>query len=316
LTSLNRRTFLGAAAAMIASTSLPGLAFASTKISVGYTVVADTAYLFSAAEEGYFNEQELDVTLRFIPLNPSLPPALQSKSLTIALETPSVFLQSVDAGLDHVVIAGAAQLSKGTTMAGFVSSQAAGIKTAQDCVGKTIGAPGLGALLHVAFRKWLRQNGVDDSQVKFVEASFPQHNDLLRGGSIDGVVTADPFMERIITSGTGRLVSHFLAELPEGMPTLVFVTRRDWAEENPSQVKSFQQAISKAATFVTNPANDEAVRIQLGKYIKMPPPVLASMQINPPSPVVTAEQLNHWVQAMTEQDMLKSTPDLSKLIIQ
>src|SRR5690606_22921321 len=212
-------------------------------------------------------------------------------------------------------IAGCAQLSKGTTGAGFVVTEASGIKTAQDCVGKTIGAPGLGALLHVAFRKWLRQNGVDDSKVKFVEAAFPQHNDLLRGGSIDGLVTADPFMGRIVSSGSGRLVSHFLAELPGAMPTLVFVTRRDWAEPQPAHVKAFQQAIAQSAGFVADSAHDKAVREQLGKYIKLPPPVLATMQINPPSPSITVEQLNHWVEAMIEQDMLKGKPDLSKLIV-
>jgi len=312
---MKRREFLGTAAALLASAGLPGRVFANTDVSVGYTTVSDAAYLFSAVEQGYFGKLGLDVVPRFIPLNPSLPPAIQSGSLTVALETPSVFLQSVDGGLDHVVIAGAAQLSKGTTGAGFVATEASGIKTAQDCVGKTIGAPGLGALLHVAFRKWLRQNGVDDTKVKFVEAAFPQHNDLLRGGSIDGVVTVDPFMGRIVSSGSGRLVSHFLAELPEGMPTLVFVTRRDWAEAHPKEVKAFQQAIAQSSEFVADAANDKAVREQLGKYIKLPPPVLATMEINPPSPSITVEQLNHWVETMAEQDMLKSKPDLSKLII-
>lgn len=315
MTSMNRREFLGGTSAILVSAALPGLAFSNTQISIGYTVAADTAYLFSAAEAGFFQARNIDATLRFIPLNPSMPPAVQSGALTVALETPSVYLQSVDAGMDHVVIAGTAQLSKGTTGAGFVATEASGIKTAQDCVGKTIGAPGLGALLHVAFRKWLRQNGVDDSDVKFVEASFPQHNDLLRGGSIDGVVTADPFMQSIISSGNALLVSHFLSELPEGMPTLIFVTRRDWAEKHATEVKAFQEAISQAAQFVADPANNKAVREQLGKYIKLPPPVLATMEINRPSPTITVEQLNHWVQAMTEQNMLRTKPDLSRLII-
>lgn len=312
---MKRRDFLGATAALTAFAALPTRAFANTKISVGYTPVADAAYLFSAVEQGYFKSHGLDVEARFIPLNPSLPPAVQSGSLTIGHETPSVFLQSVDGGLDHVVIGGSAQLTKGTTGAGLVVSDASGIKTAQDCVGKTIGAPGLGALLHVAFRKWLRQNGVDDTKVKFVEASFPQHNDLLRGGSIDGVVTVDPFMSRITSSGTGHLVSHFLSELPEGMPTGVFVARRDWAEKHPDQVKAFQQAIQQSAKFVADPANDKAVREDLGKYIKLPPPVLATMEINPPSPSITTEQLNHWVETMEQQGMLRNKLDLSKLII-
>ncbi len=313
--TISRRTFLSAATALLATRALPLRAQGATDISVGYTTVADFAYLFSTTEGGFFAKHKLNVQPKFIPLNPSLPPAVQSGSLIVGGETPSVFLQANDGGLDHVIIGGCSQLSKHSTGAGFVASTASGIKTAQDCIGKTIGAPGLGALLHVAFRKWLTQQGVDYTKVKFVEAAFPQHNDLLRGGSIDGVVTADPFMQRITSTGTGHIVSRFLTELPEGMPTLVFAARRDWADKNAEQVKAFQAALKEGSAFAADPKNDAVVRQQLGKYIKLPPPVLAAMQINPPSPVITEKQLSYWVEAMNEQHMLKATPDLARLIV-
>jgi len=90
---------------------------------------------------------------------------------------------------------------------GLVARAGSGIKTAQDCVGKKVGVPGLGAFLHVTFRAWLKDQGVDYRKVSFVEASFPQHGDLLRGGSVDAVVTADPFMNRITDSGAGYVAS-------------------------------------------------------------------------------------------------------------
>jgi NitT/TauT family transport system substrate-binding protein len=96
-----------------------------------------------------------------------------------------VFLQAVDGGLDHVVVAGGGVTSKSITGFGLVARAGSGIKTAQDCVGKKIGVPGLGAFLHVTFRAWLKSQGVDYKKVNFVEASFPQHGDLLRGGSVD-----------------------------------------------------------------------------------------------------------------------------------
>ena len=66
--------------------------------------------------------------------------------------------------------------------------------------------PGLGAFLHVTFRAYLKDNGVDYRKVTFVEAAFPQHTDLLRGGSVDAVVSADPFMSRITESGASACV--------------------------------------------------------------------------------------------------------------
>ena len=201
---MKRRTVLtGLAAAATGTIALPAWSQATTKIVFGYTAVSDFASVFVAAEQGYFTKRKLDVELKFIPLNSTIPAALQSDSLQIGGPTPSVFLQAVDGGLDLVVLAGGGVTSKTMTGFGLVARAGAGIRTPQDCVGKKIGVPGLGAFLHVTFRAWLKQNGVDYKKVTFIEASFPQHADLLRGGSIDAVVTADPFMSRITESGAG-----------------------------------------------------------------------------------------------------------------
>jgi len=66
---------------------------------------------------------------------------------------------------------------------------------------------------------------------------------------------------------------------------------------------------------MANPKNNDKVRAAIGKFIKLPPEVIAKVQISPPGPVVTEKQLSYWVNLMKEQDMLKTTPDVSKLIV-
>jgi NitT/TauT family transport system substrate-binding protein len=284
------------------------------KVLFGYTAVTDFTSVFVAAEEGYFKKRNLDVELKFIPINSTIPAAIQSDSLQIGGPTPSVFLQSVDGGLDHVVVAGGGVTSKSVTGFGLVAKAGAGIKTAQDCVGKKIGVPGLGAFLHVTFRAWLKQNGVDYRKVNFIEASFPQHGDMLRGGSIEAVVTADPFMSRIVDTGAGYVVSYYSTFLPEGNHTIIYTAKRDWVNNNATTVKAFREAVVEGASFMQNPKNNDKVRAAIGKYIKLPPEVLAKMQISPPGPVVSEKQLNYWVDLMKAQDMLKGTPNVAKLI--
>ena len=174
--------------------------------------------------------------------------------------------------------------------------------------------PGLGAFLHVTFRGWLKQNGVDYRKVNFVEAPFPQHADLLRGGSVDAVVTADPFMSRITDSGAGYVASFYATFLPDGNPTIVFAAKRDWAQANAAAARGFREAVIEGAAFIQQPKNDAAVRAAIGKYIKLPPEVLAKMQISPPGPVVSEKQLAYWVALMKDQDMLKADPKLATLI--
>lgn len=310
---MKRRTLLSGLAAASAAATLPAWA-QSTKIIFGYTAVTDFASVFVAAEEGYFKKRNLDVELKFIPLNSTIPAALQSDSLQIGGPTPSVFLQSVDGGLDHVLVAGGGVTSKTITGFGLVARAGSGIKTAQDCVGKKIGVPGLGAFLHVTFRGWLKQSGVDYRKVNFIEASFPQHGDLLRGGSIDAVVTADPFMSRITDSGAGYVASYYSTFLEEGNHTIVHAAKREWVQKNPAAAKAFREAVQEAAAFMQNPKNNDKVRAAIGKYIKLPPEVIAKMQISPPGPLVNEKQLNYWVRLMKDQDMLKTEPKVAQLI--
>jgi NitT/TauT family transport system substrate-binding protein len=314
---LTRRRALGRLAAAGATLALPlrtAQAQAFPKMVFGFTAVADFATLFVAAEEGYFAKRKLEVEPKLIPLNSTLPAALQSDSIQLAGPTPSVYLQAVDGGLDHVVLAGGGLTSKGATNVGFVARKDSGIRSAADCVGRKIGVPGLGAFLHVTFRAWLKQSGVDHRKVSFVEAAFPQHGDLLRGGSLDGVVTADPFMARIVDSGVGYVASHYAAALPEGQPNLLYTARRDWALANAAAVRAFQAAIQEAAAFMAQPANLPRVRAAMGRYIKLPPEVIAKTEFSPPAPVISEAQLTYWVDLMVEQGMLKAAPPVARLL--
>lgn len=310
---MKRRTILQGLAALPAAVALPAFS-QNTKLTIGYTAVTDFASIFVAAEEGYFKKRNLDIELKFIPINSTIPAAIQSDSLQIGGLTPSVFLQSADGGLDLVVVAGGGMTSKASTGAGLVARTGSGIRTAQDCVGKKIGVPGLGAFLHVTFRGWLKAQGVDYRKVNFVEASFPQHGDLLRGGSLDAVVTADPFKSRITDSGVGYVAAYYAAYMPDGQPTIVHTAKREWAQKNPTAIKAFQEAIQEAAAFMLLEKNNDKVRAILGQYIKLPPDSLSRVYISPPGAVVTDKQLTYWVNLMQAQDMLKNKPDVGRLL--
>ena len=87
---MKRRTVLtGLAAATTGPLALPAWSQA-TKVVFGYTAVSDFASVFVAAEQGYFKKRNLDVELKFIPLNSTIPAAIQSDSLQFGGPTPSV----------------------------------------------------------------------------------------------------------------------------------------------------------------------------------------------------------------------------------
>lgn len=312
--SLSRRTLLHGAGATVASLGLPRAALSAPPIVFGYTGVTDFASVFVAAAEGHFRQRKLEVELRLVPLNSTIPAALQSGALHIGGPTSSVFLQAVDGGLDLVALTGGAVTAKDVATAGLVARAGSGIRTAADCVGRRIGVPGLNAFLHVTFRAWLKQQGVDHHRVHFVEAAFPLHADLLRGGSIDAVVTGEPILTRIVDSNIGYVVSYHVTFLPENRPTLLYAARRDWVRDNADAARGFRDAVHESARFILQPHNDARVRAAMGQYLKLPANVLAKVPIARPNANITREQLTYWVELMRDQDMLKTVPDVERLI--
>jgi NitT/TauT family transport system substrate-binding protein len=247
-----------------------------------------------------------------VPLNSQLPAAIQSDSITFGGTTVSVLLQAIDGGLDHVAVAGSGLTDKNQTSFGAVVRADMPWAKADDFVGKKVGAPGIGAFLHVLFRNWLIDNGVDYKKVTFVEVGFPQMADVLKGGNVDAVVTGEPVMGRIVQAGIGKKVTSYTDNLKTELPVIVYSATRKWVTANPAAAKAFREAIAEA-TDIANKDHD-AVRKSVGNHIKMPPEVIANMTLGRWQAEVTDAGMAGWIDIMKRQDMLRAPLDVKKVI--
>ena len=187
------------------------------------------------------------------------------------------------------------------------------IKEAKDFVGKKVGAPGIGAYLQVLFIKWLMEKGVDPKSVNFVEVTFPTMSDALKSGSVDAVLTAEPFVTRITKAGTGEVGVRYGAELAGDHPVISNVATRAFAEANPEVIKNFRAAITEAAAIV-NGDRDKA-SASIAKFTKLP---LEIVKLNRPSlsqPALKGSDYAWWVETMKQQDMLQTDIDVNKLVL-
>ena len=319
MTKLTRRGFTGGVVGGLAAgttlTGFPAIAQSTTKVTIGYTAVADFTSAFVAQENGYFRSRGLEVNFQLIALNSNIPAAMQADSVQIGGPTPSVMLQANDGGLDLVAVAGGSVTSKDVANYGFVEKNGAGITDAKSAEGKRVGVPGLGAFLHVLFRKWMTEKGADWKKVTFVETAFPQMADILRGGSVDALVTGSPIMERIVQGNIGRVVSYFHTELPAGLPAILYSTTRAWATRNPQAIKAFREGLTEGSAFVADKANDAKVRAAIGKYIALPPAVLANAIISAQKPTITVAEIDYWITIMREQEMLRGQPVAGNVVL-
>jgi NitT/TauT family transport system substrate-binding protein len=302
------------AGAAFAALLAAGPAHAQTKIQIGCTATSDCASAMVAADAGLFKKHGLDAEMVLIGINSNIPAAILSNSIQIGGPTSTVFLQAADGGLDLVAICGASIMNttSNANIAAFVRNGVT-IKEPKDFVGKKVGAPGLGAFLHVLFVKWLIEKGVDPKSVNFVEVTFPTMADIIKSGGVDAVLTAEPFVTRMASAGLGTVGARYGAELARTEPIIFYTAARDWTEKNPETIKKFREAIAEAAAIV-NTDRDKA-SASIAKFTKQPIELVKMSPPNQSEPALNAEQLHWWIDVMSSQKMLQTKLDLNKLIL-
>jgi NitT/TauT family transport system substrate-binding protein len=293
-----------AMAAIILLLAPINFAAAQSKITIGVPPVPEFVLPMIAVESGYFREHGLDATIRIIPGGQSMPAALQSDSLQIAALSTASLIQVTDSGLDLVIVSGGAIASVNDTNYGIVAGANSGIEKPEDFVGKKIATPGLGSFFHIMAREWFRRKGVDWRKITFVESTFPQLADLLKAGTVDAVLTTNPFLQRAAVPGLGGKVFYIAADLPDRLPPFVYAASRAWAESHRDAVAGFKAAMDKAIAFEESDI-PRALEI-FGKNVKMPPEIVKTLTINKLDTNVTPQQVQLWVEMMEKQDMLRN----------
>jgi len=300
-------------AALLTATLLAGSAHAQTKVQIGCTATSDCASAMVAADAGIFKKHGLDAEMVLIGINSNIPAAILSNSIQIGGPTSTVFLQAVDGGLDLVAVAGASVMNptSNANIAAFVRNSIT-ITEPRDFVAKKVGAPGLGAFLHVLFVKWLMEKGVDPKSVNFVEVTFPTMSDALKSGAVDAVLTAEPFVTRILKAGNGAVAAHYASELARTDPIISYVSTRAYAEKNPEAIKAFRAAIEEAAPIVNG--DREKASASISKFTKQPIEIVRLNRPNIAAPALKGADFAWWLEVMKQQDMLQAPIDVEKLV--
>jgi NitT/TauT family transport system substrate-binding protein len=244
---------------------------------------------------------------------PNFPPALAAGSADVGFMVVTTFLQAVDGGLDLVAFAGGSATSHTLSPEAVVAATGTSFKNPPDFIGHKVGVPGIGATLQVMFRYWLDQNHVDSTKVDYVEVSFPTMKDILASKSVDAVVATDPFITQMVNAGTGYVAATLNQIIPENKQLVMYTSTRAWADAHRKELAAFREAIVEGAAFAK--ANPDKTKDDINVYAKLPPQLMKTVEIGYQLPELTPEMIGWWIDAMKQQRMLNSTPDVNKLVV-
>jgi NitT/TauT family transport system substrate-binding protein len=136
------------------------------------------------------------------------------------------------------------------------------ITSAAELNGKTIAVNALGGNLQVAAEAALDEAGADSSTMKFVVMSIPAMNAAVKAGTVDAAVNTEPFITGGELEGLSELTPVVSISEP-GVPPVVYMTSKSYAESNPEAVSSFVAALNEADSELSkSPAKVRAVAVK------------------------------------------------------
>jgi NitT/TauT family transport system substrate-binding protein len=294
---------------------LPGTSLSQerplTPVRAAYVPVATWLPAWVALDKGIFAKHGLAVTLTQIQ-NLSLLPGTVGKQFEFAASTPTDLLKAVASGLDVVASAGQAIELKSNPTTQVIVRKDGGIKAIKDLKGKTIAAPTLGAVIHVATLYWLKKNGVDPESIRGVEVPFPNMGDQLKAGNVDAVEALEPFTGALLAAGNVSLGDPLLAAGDEVLFPF-WISDGKWARSNRPVIKAWIDALTETKSFMeANPAETRGI---LAKYSHLPPAVVEKVPLPTYRFTITPDELEVWINVLKDLGQLSTPIDKGAIVV-
>lgn len=213
-----------------------------TEITVGSLPLADYAALYWADEQGFFEDEGLDVTIEAVQGGPAGVQQVVSGELDFTNSTPFGTAMAVDSGLPIRSVVLTSSLADNGI--GVFVPKSSPIKDLEDLDGKSIGINTTKNMGDITFNNLAESEGADASP-KWVEVPFPEMISGIKAKSIDAGYMPEPFMSAARDAGMRQVVDN--TEGPnKGLAGSTYVSSQKFLDANPDTAAAFARAMYKA----------------------------------------------------------------------
>lgn len=181
------------------------------EVTVGAVPVAGVAPLFVAMDQGYFEDENLDVTVEFITSSVDAMGLLSTGQLDVIFAAYSAgFFNALGSGIDMVAVGhGSVQPPADVTptAAVVVSADRDDLQSGEDLAGRTVATSGgLGSGSTYLMAASLKEHGVTLADIQLEQIGFADMPIALSNGSIDAAFMTDPLLAEGLASGEVRVL--------------------------------------------------------------------------------------------------------------
>ncbi|NDK31266.1 ABC transporter substrate-binding protein [Nesterenkonia haasae] len=237
-------------------------------LNVGAVPVVDVAALYVGEDQGFFEDEGLELEIEFGQGSAAMIPALLNGEYDILYGGSINALQATDRDLplQALAVGGRTTGVAGEDHGGVLAMPDSDIESPVDLEGRTVAVNALRGLHEAAIWASVRNDGGDPEEVNFVELALPEMGSALTGGQIDAASTAEPFLTVLQGEGAELITSLYVDADPEFV-TAIYFTSAQRTEEDPESLLAFTRALERSFEYAE--ANPDAVRAELGNFTEI-----------------------------------------------
>lgn len=215
---------------------------------------------FIAIEKGFFAKAGVKVELTGnFPTGPSTVQGGGYGTVDAGLCSITGTSLARASGIDVRSIADVQTEFRNATLERFYVKSDSPYQSIRDLKGKTIAVNGFGASFYYTWVVALRQNGMERTDVKFVDMPFANQYQALMTGAVDAIGLIDPFNKQAELSGGTRVLFKGIDVLGSKHISLIWFTS-SFIAEHPAAVTKYVAAYRKAIRWIKdNPRGSGAI---------------------------------------------------------
>jgi NitT/TauT family transport system substrate-binding protein len=284
-----------------------------TAIQIGTLPIANAAPMYLGMEEGFFEEEGLEVE----------PTVLQSGNEIItgmvSGDYDFGFVGYISAGIAAAqnvpVCVVTASDATGTTPEDdwqvIVAGGDTDIATPADFEGKTVSVNALGGVAEVMIKAALDQEGVDWRSVELIEVPFPEVPAAIEAGRIDAGYTSEPFVTTVLDQG-GKVVFAPQSAIAPEYPNGSYATSQQAFEQDPDLMERFEAAMTRSLEYAQE--NPDAIREIIPTYTQIPAEVADRMRLPVFQAELNPEAIDEQMGFLEEYEIVEEAPSADDLI--
>jgi NitT/TauT family transport system substrate-binding protein len=288
--------------------STPGV---PDKVTAEVIPIVDVAPIFLGKDKGFFEEENIDLTLDTAAGGANIIPGVVSGQFQFGFSNVPSVLNATAAGQELKVVASGNGNSgePGADFSGFVVKNPA-YTSPNDLAGKKVAANTLKGLVELAIRKLVDDDGGDGSSVEVVGLPFPDMIAALDTDQVDAIFVVEPFLSA--AKAKGWTVIGDFAELDPEMTVALYFTSAELAESNPDLIARFTRAMNKSLEYAQS--HPDEARDIVGTYTQIGPEVRAAMTLPSWPTEINEDSLNYFADLLTEYGWTATRPDVSAIL--